>query len=439
MKQLFPLIFLLLLSCTIQQQNLPPFYSNLTLPHANTSLEAIRERVLQSETGFTLFSAEEDSLWVQAYITSSDHGGNFYKELYLQDQAEMPQFGLRFLIDRTALSDFFLPGKKLAILLNGLGAGFKNGVLTLGEYQGNDIGEMAGFLFDQHIRISDSITPILPKELDLSQVDETQIGQWVKFSNVQFTRASLGKTFSGEEMDQFDGERRLVQCSDQRSLLMSTSTFADFKSILLPEGGGEIQGILTKDFFGEKPILKINSPRDISFEHSRCDPFFEENFEEVRLGLFEKEGWFNVNQSGSQFWEVYEDENSLGQSIAIGSYRSGDATTISYLITPVIDVSSLSNPFLAFRSSTRFADNSLLEVFYTTEWEGEVAFIEEYLKELPVRLASNDDDSTQWIDSGDIPIDFGPRFRLIFRYTGGGKSAIDGTYELDDIRVFTKE
>ncbi len=204
-------------------------------------------------------------------------------------------------------------------------------------------------------------------------------------------------------MDQFDGERRLVQCSDQRSLLMSTSTFADFKSILLPEGGGEIQGILTKDFFGEKPILKINSPRDISFEHSRCDPFFEENFEEVRLGLFEKEGWFNES-IGSQFWEVYEDENSLGQSIAIGSYRSGDATTISYLITPVIDVSSLSNPFLAFRSSTRFADNSLLEVFYTTEWEGEVAFIEEYLKELPVRLASNDDDSTQWIDSGDIPL-----------------------------------
>ncbi len=88
-----------------------PFYSNLTLPHANTSLEAIRERVLQSETGFTLFSAEEDSLWVQAYITSSDHGGNFYKELYLQDQAEMPQFGLRFLIDRTALSDFFFQGK----------------------------------------------------------------------------------------------------------------------------------------------------------------------------------------------------------------------------------------------------------------------------------------------------------------------------------------
>lgn len=94
---------------------------------------------------------------------------------------------------------------------------------------------------------------------------------------------------------------------------------------------------------------------------------------------------------------------------------------------------------MAFRSSTRFVDNSILEFFYTTDWEGEMTFIEEHLKELPVRLASNSDDSTHWIDSGDIPIDFGPRFRLIFRYTGSGKTASDDTYELDDIRVFTKE
>ena len=56
-----------------------------------------------------------------------------------------------------------------------------------------------------------------------------------------------------------------------------------------------------------------------------------------------------------------------------------------------------------------------------------------------IKTASNSDDSTQWIDSGDIPIDFGPRFRLAFRYTGSGKTASDGTYEIDDIRVFNKQ
>ena len=86
----------------------------------------------------------------------------------------------------------------------------------------------------------------------------------------------------------------------------------------------------------------------------------------VPFGLFEKQGWVNFNQNRTQFWEVYEDENSLGQSIALGSYRSGDKETISWLITPEIEVSSLPHPYLAFRTSTSFADNSNLSVFVAT-------------------------------------------------------------------------
>lgn len=160
----------------------------------------------------------------------------------------------------------------------------------------------------------------------------------------------------------------------------------------------------------------------------------------LQLGLFEKQGWVNFNQAGTQFWEVYEDENSLGQSIALGSYRSGDKETISWLITPELVVSSLENPFLAFRTSISFADNSSLSVFVATNWTGDTASLEQdNWRELDVRIAENEDNNTLWIDSGDIPIDFGPRFHLAFRYTGSGKTASDGTYEIDDIRVFTKQ
>ena len=76
-------------------------------------------------------------------------------------------------------------------------------------------------------------------------------------------------------------------------------------------------------------------------------------------------------KKGVSFGKVYEDEKSLGQSIRLGSYRSGDAATVSWLITPEIDVGSLNQPHLAFRTSTSFADNSVLEVFYSTEWSGD--------------------------------------------------------------------
>ncbi len=438
MKNIRYSICFMLLACAVEEEAINPFYSPRPLPKATTSLQAIKERVLQTESGFVAFSTEEDSLWLHAYVTSSDEGGNFFKELYVQDQAENPAVGGRILLDRTALSDVFLPGRKVAILLNGLGAGFKSNVLSLGEYQGNDIGQIAQFLIDDHFQLTDSIHPLSPKKIALSDLGEAAIGLWVQIDELQFAKAEIGKTFSGEAFDEFDGERRLVQCSDQRSLLMSTSTFADYKSILLPDSVGLIRGVLTKDFFGEKFILKINVPSDIDFKDTRCDPFFEEHFETTRIGLFEKAGWTNYNQFGTQFWEVYEDENSLGQSIALGSFRSRDDLTISWLITPEIDVRAINQPHLAFRSSTSFADNSTLSVFYTTNWRGDRATIGQNWEELSVRIAANSDNNTLWIDSGDIPIDFGPKFRLAFRYSGSGKTASDGTYEIDDIRVFSK-
>ena len=440
MKSFHFLIAFILVSCTVKKEELSPVFLSESLPLKNTSLEAVRSRVQQSENGFELFSAQEDSLWLHAYVISSDEGGNFYKELYVQDQIESPKVGARILLDRTALSDVFIPGRKVALLINGLGAGFKSNILTIGEYQGNDIGAVAQFLIDTHCKITDSLFTIIPKEVHLASLKEEDIGQWVQISEVQFAQDALGKTFSGEAFDEFDGERRLTQCNDQRSILMSTSTFADYKSIVLPQMAGIIHGVLTKDFFGEKNILKINDPSNIDFDQVRCDPFFEENFETVPLGLFEKQGWINFNQVGTQFWEVYEDENSLGQSIALGSYRSGDKETISWLITPELEVSSLAHPYLAFRTSTSFADSSNLSVFVATDWAGDTATLgQDNWRELEARIAENTDNNTLWIDSGDIPIDFGSKFHLAFRYKGSGKTASDGTYEIDDIRVFNKQ
>ena len=440
MKYFCYLSCFIFLSCVVKQEALTPFYLVESLPAATTSLEAVKSRVQQSESGFVQFSLDEDSLWLHGYVISSDAGGNYYKELYLQDRPESPTVGARILLDRTSLSDIFLPGRKVAVLVNGLGAGFKSNVLTLGEYRGNDIGNIAQFLIDQYFQLNDSVFSIVPKEVNLTHLQEDDIAQWVQISEVQFSLAERGKTFSGEAFDVFDGERRLIQCSDQRSILMSTSTFSDYRSIVLPDSAGVIRGVLTKDFFGEKNILKVNDPSDIDFMQSRCDPFFAEYFEQHHLGVFEKEGWINFNQAGTQLWEIYEDENSLGRSIALGSYRSGDSETISWLITPELDVSTLANPVIAFRTSSSFADNSSLSVFYSTSWSGEISTLDQgNWRTLNALIAQNEVDHSLWIDSGDIPIDFGSKFRLAFRYNGSGKSTSDGTYEIDDIRVFSKQ
>ena len=168
--------------------------------------------------------------------------------------------------------------RKLSVLLNGLGAELQNGVVTLGAYEGNAIGNLSSFLREDHIKRLDSSYTMHPKVLALSGIDSTGIGQWIRLPNVQLSRAELGRTYVGEVFDSFDGERNLVSCDTYTSLWMSCSNFSDFKSILLLNGTGSVQGILTRDFFDSKYILKINNLTDIAFQDSRCDPFFEENF-----------------------------------------------------------------------------------------------------------------------------------------------------------------
>lgn len=63
----------------------------------------------------------------------------------------------------------------------------------------------------------------------------------------------------------------------------------------------------------------------MKFTGPRCDGFFEAYFETAYLGKFAAKGWENIAVAGTNYWEVYENQSSRGQSVKISSYGSGDA------------------------------------------------------------------------------------------------------------------
>ncbi len=403
----------------------------------NTTIQALWERVHQSDTGFIRFQESETPLWLSGYVISSDASGNFYKELYIQDDYRNPQRGLRFLLDQTALHTFSPPGTKVFILLNGLGAGVHQGVLSLGSYEADGVAALQRPLIKRHLKRSVIQETISPLKMDINNITPDFRALWVTLEDVQFSKSELGRTYSAETFDDFDGERWLVNCSDFRSIILSTSVFSMFKSVLVDSLKGSVTGVLTRDFFNEKNLIEINSPENISFNEARCDPFFGESFETYPLGRFEDQEWINWVEKGTQYWEVYEDENSLGQSLRIGSYRSRDQETICWLITPSLDISLLNNANFSFRSSTAFADSSNLKVFYSTSFDRETKNpSQESWKPLDVKIASSDDNDVLWIDAGPTELPNKGRITFAFRYNGSGKTTEDGTYELDDIWVF---
>ena len=84
-----------------------------------------------------------------------------------------------------------------------------------------------------------------------------------------------------------------------------------------------------------------------------------------------------------------------------------------------------------------FADASQLTSFISTDWTGELGTLDQATwSVLPVLIAQKEDEAATWIDSGPFSLKDYPSFFLAFRYNGSGKTASDGTYEIDDIRVY---
>jgi hypothetical protein len=437
-KSIHLLFFFLFLQCSQNPFDPPQLNYEITPPEVNTSIHAIYERVKQSPTNFYKYSKQENPLWLEAYVSSSDAAGNFYKELYLQDAPGNPQSAMRLLLDQTAIYNSYPVGRKLFVKLNGLAAGLHRGVLTLGSYQADGIENLPQYSIEEHLMRSDQDFEIQPKNVEVSDFEEEMVGQWIQLDGVQFSEAERGRTYAAQAFDQFDGERRLLHCKTHHNIWLSSSTFCKFKSVVIPGQAGTLKGILTRDFRNEKYIIKVNSPGDLQFEDSRCDPFFEEHFETTTRGKLQIEAWLNYTEEGSPYWKVAEEETTLGRSASISAYASEDAKSVVWLIGPSIDLSGLSKPYFAFRSAVKYGDKSLLEVLISTDFKGTTEGVTTaHWKKLDLKIASRMDGNSIWIDSGDYDLkDFkNQKVHFGFRYTGSGKSTYDATFFVDDIRV----
>ena len=153
-------------------------------------------------------------------------------------------------------------------------------------------------------------------------------------------------------------------------------------------------------------------------------------------GKFAAKGWENIAVAGTNYLEVYENQSSRGQSVKISSYGSGDAKSDTWLLTPEIDHTRLTQPELQFSTSTIYPNMSSLTVYLVWGWTASTP-LEEVSKELlKERIAHRGDDNNHWIPSGPIPLPTtkGP-LRIGFRYQGSEKSNADSTLELDDLVI----
>ncbi len=407
---------------------------------------------------------DETGNFISGYVISSDEAGNFFEELIIQDKSENPTFGIKINVNVNPLFTKFVLGRKVFIKLDGLSISVANGLLTLGVLDNNGrLEKISESLLDEFIIRSPELGAIIPKLIDLADPNLVlSTNQFVLIEDAQFNRNLIFPepvTFAAETLDEFDGERLLESCIVEGTIILATSTFSDFISLTLPTGKGNIQGVLSQNFFGNTLNLNLNSPSDIMFNDDRCDPLeldcglattegtnviFTDDFESQSLNAaISGNGWTNYIEAGSQTWEAFQSTGgsvSYEESVSarVGSFQSGDASSIAWLISPEIDLDVNNNETLTFKTSNSFSNDSNLELLFSTDWDGTEATITSATWGIlpQAYITSNDDSFVDWFDSGIVSLDCGEgTMHIAFKYTGSGDSGFDGTYELDEINI----
>ncbi len=396
--------------------------------------------------------AEESALpvYVSGYVTSSDKTGNFYKELYIQDAPDNPQYAVKIAIDISSLYTKYPMGSKIFIKLNGLAINKSHGELVIGSINVGDIDVISENHAKLIIKRSCTISKIIPKSITTAQISNSLVGMYVKLDNMEFDLPVVGKSFVNP-LDSYDSHRVMISCDTEDELKLETSTFASFKDQTVPSGKGSVSGILTKDYGDDFYVLRVNDPSVFSFTGERCGPtmlncnnsnagtgttiLFEQNFESLTVNSTTIPGWTNVNISGGSTLYAVKTFNS-NKYMQYSAYNNGEASSDVWLITPAINIDNTTNEALSFKTATGYNNGAALSVYVSTDYTGNVNTATWKLANATLANGPSSGYQSTFTDSGTVDIScLTGNVYVAFRYKGGSVSGVTTTFQIDNVKV----
>jgi hypothetical protein len=419
----------------------------------NTTIQSIKNAFEQSQKELFTFDSEDGSI-LEGFVISSDEAGNFYKVLVIQDKNENATAGVEILIDTKSYFTKYNFGRKIHVKMAGLSMKNDQGKYKIGFNLKNDVVAIPESLLDDFIFRSTETTTIIPKTLEISQCTKSDINTLVRFENMQFNYDEIGKTYAGEQFDQFNGERELKQCNNLLPITLSTSTYSDFKSNLISNKKGNLEAVFTKDFYGEKYVLVLNTPNYLDFqEDARCDPsfyicdesvvegskiVFYEDFENVKsTAALEELGWTNTNINfGNEKFARRTVDGNVG--VRISAYGTEESPLEAWFITPPINLDNSTNEIFTFKNKATYDNGTVLTTWISTDFDGNITEATWEQLDVAISVGPSSGFANDFISSGKIGLNcLQGTVHIAIKYVGGDPG-ITTTYDLDHFLVTGK-
>jgi hypothetical protein len=424
-------VFASLVSCVNSDDYDTPNLSNECVSIAKTKeVSEITSLATSTATQYTTSNSVVD--YIEAYVTSSDEGGNFYKSISMTSIDGLTGFSMP--VDNYNLYNEFEPGRKVTIKLDkNRFFNRQHSSTVIGSSFNNGVGRVSGVQYKNVILRScnkvneDAIVKNL--SIDVAKNDQ-YLNQLIEFDAVQFTDASAGKKYYDASLNSLGGAtNHLITDVLGNTIIVRVSEFAKFAGEATPNKSGKIRGVLTK--FNNDYQFMVRTLNDVKLTNDRIvlEPIFEETF------TSNWNNWIKQSVSGGQVWTLSTTFGNPGSCALMSGFASNtNNVNEDWLISPAISLTNINVALLRFENASRFSGN-LLEVYVSTNYNSGLPSTATWTQITGFTLDTNTS-SYSWTNSGgkDISTYIGnTNFRVAFKYTS--TSSASRTWQIDNVRI----
>jgi hypothetical protein len=233
---------------------------------ANTTIKDLKARYTTQGTTIAI----ADDVVIEGVVNMDDKSGNYYQQISIQDSTG----GILLRLAGSNLNTSYPVGRKIYVKAKGLYLGDYGRMIQLGggvDTINGGVTLLTANLQDKHIIKGAINQPLTPKVVDFSQLttsmQDIYVNTLIKLENVEFSSGDIGKTYADNGAS---GNRFVQGCTSPTTnrVTLRTSDFANFATLPLPQGNGEILGIYS--LFNTTKQLTIRDTTDVRFYGPRC-------------------------------------------------------------------------------------------------------------------------------------------------------------------------
>lgn len=200
-----------------------------------------------------------EDVQIKGRVVGNDIGGNIYNEVSIDDGTG----AILICISQGGLFSYLPVGQEIVVDLKGLYIGGYGKQAEIGmpytNAKGNSyVSRMSRILWNKHFKLTGvaDASKVVAEEFDVSKCDKEDYfiannGKLMTIKNVEFTNADGKKTFApSDEKDAANSVNRGLSQNGKAiptsSLVVRTSSYADFAAKQLPTGKLNITGVFTR-------------------------------------------------------------------------------------------------------------------------------------------------------------------------------------------------